>query len=70
MRALAIEPRTEALRRSIAEKQLALDGAVETLSRVSGEQLSVGHHVAKHPWSWIAGGCAVGLLIGLGRPRQ
>ena len=66
----AMDARSLELRQRMAERRLQLDTAVKALSRASSQELSVRHHLAEHPWGWIAGGALIGLWMGINRAAR
>lgn len=56
-----------ALRLSIARDEADLREAVEELTTVVKNDITLGAYIVERPWTWLAGGFAVGLLFGLRR---
>lgn len=57
----------EALRLSIERSEAELREAVEEFTSVVKNDMTLGAYVVARPWTWLAGGLAVGLLLGLRR---
>ncbi len=53
----------EALRQSIERSEADLREAVEELTVAVKNDITLGTHIAEHPWRWLLGGFAVGLLM-------
>jgi ElaB/YqjD/DUF883 family membrane-anchored ribosome-binding protein len=57
----------EALRLSIERNEAELREAVEELTTVVKNDITLGAYIVERPWTWLAGGLAFGLLLGLRR---
>ena len=57
----------EALRLSIERNEAELREAVEELTTVVKNDITLGAYIVERPWTWLAGGFAVGMLVGLRR---
>jgi ElaB/YqjD/DUF883 family membrane-anchored ribosome-binding protein len=54
----------EALRHSIEQHEAELREAVEELTAVVKNDMTLGSYIVERPWTWLLGGFAVGLLLG------
>lgn len=54
----------EALRESVERGEEELRLAVGDLTRAAAQTVDVGNHLAERPWTWLASGFFIGLLIG------
>jgi hypothetical protein len=57
----------EALRREIERNEAELREAVEELTTVVKNDITLGAYIVERPWTWLAGGFAVGMFFGVRR---
>jgi ferritin-like metal-binding protein YciE len=53
----------EALRHSIEQHEVELREAVDELTAVVKNDMTLGSYIVERPWTWLLGGFAVGLLL-------
>jgi hypothetical protein len=53
----------EALRQSIEHHEAELREAVEELTTVVKNDITLGAYIVERPWTWLFGGFAFGLLL-------
>jgi hypothetical protein len=57
----------EALRLSIARDEAELREAVEELTTVVKNDITLGAYIVERPWTWLAGGFVAGMFLGVRR---